>query len=89
VINAIAVWNTRYEGNHSKPGELDSQHPVLNGLHPRLRPPHRRELPIARSQLNEPAFAAAWAEGRNMTLEQLTFPHESLSRSSVPNALKF
>ena len=41
---------------------------------PRYRASYEQSVALTRSQWNEPAFAAAWAEGRNMTLEQLTFP---------------
>jgi hypothetical protein len=39
-------------------------------LPPSDRPPYDRHLAQARADLDETAFDAAWAEGRNMTLEQ-------------------
>jgi hypothetical protein len=37
---------------------------------PSRRAEHQRELAAARAALGKQAFAAAWAEGRAMTLEQ-------------------
>ncbi|HEX9369598.1 MAG TPA: tetratricopeptide repeat protein, partial [Roseiflexaceae bacterium] len=39
-------------------------------LHPGERTDYDRDLAAARAQLNQKSFAAAWAEGRAMTLEQ-------------------
>jgi hypothetical protein len=37
---------------------------------PVARHDYDRDVAVARAQLGETAFAAAWAEGRAMTLEQ-------------------
>lgn len=39
-------------------------------LRPVERAPYEREVSVARAQLAEQVFAAAWAEGRAMTMEQ-------------------
>jgi predicted ATPase/DNA-binding CsgD family transcriptional regulator len=41
-------------------------------IRPYNRAPYDRYLPMARAQLDEAAFNAAWVEGRAMTLEQVT-----------------
>ena len=39
-------------------------------VRPELRADYDRYVAVARAQLNESAFAAAWAEGRAMSLDQ-------------------
>ncbi len=39
-------------------------------MDPDYRPNYERSLTLARKAVGEIAFAAAWAEGRAMTLEQ-------------------
>ncbi len=46
---------------------------------------HRSQVAAARSQLEEKAFAAAWAEGRTMELEQAI--EYALDRSPTPETV--
>jgi hypothetical protein len=39
-------------------------------LEPTDRADYERSVSVARERLDEPVFAAAWADGRAMTLEQ-------------------
>ncbi len=48
-------------------------------MHPLERTEYERDLADIRAQLGETAFAAAWAEGHTMTLEQ-----EAYSRTQPP-----
>ena len=48
-------------------------------MHPLERTDYERDLAAIRAQLGETAFAAAWAEGHTMTLEQ-----EAYSRTQPP-----
>jgi predicted ATPase/transcriptional regulator with XRE-family HTH domain len=48
---------------------------------PVYRADYERSVAAARAQLGENAFAAVWAEGRMMTLEQVLTP---LTRSTIP-----
>jgi ATP/maltotriose-dependent transcriptional regulator MalT len=53
-------------------GRAEAQRETLGTpLPPLYRSDYEQAVVLARSQLEEPSFAAAWAEGRAMTLEQV------------------
>jgi predicted ATPase/DNA-binding CsgD family transcriptional regulator len=53
-------------------GRAEVQRETVNTpLPPLYRADYDHAVALARSQLDEPSFAAAWAEGRTMTLEQV------------------
>jgi predicted ATPase len=61
-----ATWAARLLGKEEVHREM-----IKTPLLPLFRANHEQVVALARSQLDEPSFAAAWAEGRAMTLEQV------------------
>jgi len=61
-----ATWAVRLWGRAEAQRET-----IKTPLPPRYRADYEQAVALARSQLDEPSFAAAWAQGRAMTLEQV------------------
>jgi predicted ATPase/DNA-binding CsgD family transcriptional regulator len=53
-------------------------------VHPADQPEHDRNIAFVRDQLGEAAFAKAWAEGQETTLEEALAYVHNISRASVP-----
>src|SRR5258707_1401379 len=62
-------------------GATDVRYDVNKELNPDQRDDYERVISSVRAQLGEQAFAAAWAEGRTMTLEQILAATEPVSTS--------
>ena len=60
------TWAARLWGRAEGRREM-----IRTPLPPLYRADYEQAVALARAQLDEPSFAAAWAEGRNMTLEQV------------------
>jgi predicted ATPase/DNA-binding CsgD family transcriptional regulator len=61
-----STWAARLWGRAEAQRET-----IKTPLPPRYRADYEQTVALARSQLDEPSFAAAWAEGRALTLEQV------------------
>jgi DNA-binding CsgD family transcriptional regulator len=53
-------------------------------IHPVYRPAYERSVAAARASLGEQAFAAAWAQGRAMTLEEVLAAREPATPTPAP-----
>ena len=62
-------------------GAAEIRYDVNKELNPNQREDYERMKSSVRAQLGEQAFAAAWAEGRTMTLEQILAATEPVSTS--------